>query len=129
MAAQTHYTKDHEWITHEPGSPATVGLTRFAAKQLGDVVFVELPDVGRVFDAGDPVGTVESVKAVSEYYAPVGGTVTEVNSELNDDPETINEDAESAGWLYRLQPDSSASYDGLLDRKGYDAFTAAEGAD
>jgi glycine cleavage system H protein len=128
MAAQTHYTKDHEWITHEPAGPATVGLTKFAARQLGDVVFVELPDVGRVFNAGDAVGTVESVKAVSEYYAPVGGTVTEVNSELSDEPELINEDAESAGWLYRLKPDSSASYDGLLDRKGYDKW-AAEGAD
>jgi glycine cleavage system H protein len=127
MAGQTHYTKDHEWITHEPGRPATVGLTTFAAKQLGDVVFVELPEVGRVFNAWDPVGTVESVKAVSEFYAPVGGTVTEVNSQLNEDPEIINEDAESAGWLYRLTPDSSAGYDELLDRKGYDAYVAAEG--
>jgi len=126
MAAQTHYTKEHEWITHEPGKPATVGLTQFAAKQLGDVVFVELPEVGQVFTAWSPAGTVESVKAVSEYFAPVGGTVTEVNSELNDEPELINEDAEGSGWLYRLQPDGSASYGELLDRMGYDAYIAEE---
>lgn len=127
--AQTHYTKEHEWITHEPGRPATVGLTHFAAKQLGDVVFVELPEVGRVFNAWDAVGTVESVKAVSEFFAPVGGTVTEVNRDLNDEPELINEDAEGSAWLYRLQPDSSASYDGLLDRAGYDAYIAEAAGD
>jgi glycine cleavage system H protein len=127
MAAQTHYTKDHEWITHESGQPAIVGLTKFAAKQLGDVVFVELPEVGRVFSTGEPVGTVESVKAVSEFFAPVGGAVTAVNEELNESPEDINEDAEGSAWLFRLQPDSSASYDGLLDRKEYDAYIAEEG--
>jgi glycine cleavage system H protein len=126
MAAQTHYTREHEWIRHEPGRPATVGLTKFAAKQLGDIVFVELPEVGNVFAAWDSVGTVESVKAASEFYAPVGGTVTEVNPAVSDEPEIINEDAEGNGWLYRLQPDSTASYDGLLDRTGYDEFIARE---
>jgi glycine cleavage system H protein len=101
-----------------------VGITKFAAKQLGDIVFVEPPEVGRVLTAGREAGLVESVKAASELYAPVGGTVTEINQDVLDEPELVNEDPEGEGWLYRLRADSTASYDELLDRKAYDAFVA-----
>jgi glycine cleavage system H protein len=96
------YTKSHEWVRTE-GDTATIGITDHAQDELGDVVFVELPDEGATFDAGDSFGTVESVKAVSDLYIPVGGEVVEVNSALDDAPEKINEDPYGEGWIVKLR--------------------------
>jgi glycine cleavage system H protein len=96
------YTKSHEWVRIE-GDTATIGITDHAQDELGDVVFVELPDEGATFDAGESFGTVESVKAVSDLYAPVGGEVVEVNSTLEDAPENINEDPYGEGWIVKLR--------------------------
>jgi glycine cleavage system H protein len=96
------YTKSHEWVLIE-GDTATIGITDHAQDELGDVVFVELPDEGAIFDAGESFGTVESVKAVSDLYAPVGGEVVEVNSTLEDAPENINEDPYGEGWIVKLR--------------------------
>ena len=96
------YTKSHEWVRREEGT-ATVGITDHAQDELGDVVFVELPEQGTSFSAGDSFGTVESVKAVSDLYAPVGGEVVEVNETLNDSPELINEEPYGGGWMIRLR--------------------------
>ena len=95
------YTSSHEWVRIE-GDTATIGITDHAQDELGDIVFVELPDEGATFDAGDAFGTVESVKAVSDLYAPVGGEVVEVNSALEDAPENINEDPYGEGWIVKL---------------------------
>jgi glycine cleavage system H protein len=96
------YTRSHEWVRIE-GDTATIGITDHAQDELGDVVFVELPDEGATFDAGEPFGTVESVKAVSDLYTPVGGEVVEVNSSLEDAPENINEDPYGEGWIVKLR--------------------------
>ncbi len=96
------YTKTHEWVRRED-ELATVGITDNAQDELGDVVFVELPEEGASFDAGEPFGTIESVKAVSDLYAPVGGEVVEVNQTLNDSPERVNEDPYGGGWMIRLR--------------------------
>ena len=96
------YTKTHEWVKRE-GDIATVGITDHAQDELGDVVFIELPEVGASFDAGDSFGTIESVKAVSDLYTPVGGEVVEVNGTLNDNPERVNEDPYGGGWMIRLR--------------------------
>lgn len=119
------YTKDHEWIQVE-GDRGRVGITDYAQKQLGDVVFVELPELGRTLKAGDQFGTVESVKAVSELYSPVAGEVVEVNAPLADKPETINQDAHGAAWMVviRLQDPSAAA--ALMDAAAYEALVASE---
>lgn len=96
------YTRSHEWVRVE-GDTVTIGITDHAQDELGDVVFVELPDQGVTFDAGDSFGTVESVKAVSDLYVPVGGEVVEINSTLNDSPEKINEDPYGDGWILKLR--------------------------
>ena len=96
------YTRTHEWMRRE-GDIATVGITDHAQDELGDVVFIELPEEGATFSAGDPFGTIESVKAVSDLYAPVGGEVVEVNETLNDSPERVNEDPYGGGWMIRLR--------------------------
>ncbi len=96
------YTKTHEWVKRE-GEIATVGITDHAQDVLGDVVFIELPEEGASFDAGDSFGTIESVKAVSDLYTPVGGEVVEVNGTLNDNPERVNEDPYGGGWMIRLR--------------------------
>ena len=101
------YTKSHEWVRIE-GDTATIGITDHAQDELGDVVFVELPDKGANFDAGDSFGTVESVKAVSDLYTPVGGEVVEVNSALEDAPENINEDPYGEGWIVKLRTTDEA---------------------
>lgn len=118
-----HYTKDHEWIEVD-GATATVGITAYAQEQLGDVVFVELPEAGRVVEAGKEAAVVESVKAASEVYAPVSGTVTEANQALADDPSLVNSAPEDAGWFFRLTLADPAQLDGLMDRAAYDAFVA-----
>jgi glycine cleavage system H protein len=110
------YTRSHEWVRTE-GDTATVGITDHAQDELGDVVFVELPDEGATFDAGESFGTVESVKAVSDVYAPVGGEVVEVNSSLEDAPEKINDDPYGEGWLVKLRTSGEAD---LLSPEEYE---------
>ncbi len=119
---ELQYTKSHEWVRTE-GDTATIGITDHAQDELGDVVFVELPKVGTAFDAGDSFGTVESVKAVSDLYTPVGGEVVEVNEALNDQPEKINEDPYGEGWIVKL----SVSDEGdLLSASDYEQFLEEE---
>ena len=114
------YTKDHEWI-RVAGDTGTVGITDFAQKQLGDVVYVDLPDVGTAIAAGQTFGTIESVKAVSELYAPVSGEVTEVNGSLKDKPEQVNTTPHEA-WMIKLKVTSAAEIDGLMDAAAYEAL-------
>ena len=111
------YTKDHEWAKAD-GDTVLVGITDYAQDQLGDIVFVEMPEVGDSFQAGDEFGTLESVKAVSELYLPIGGEIVEVNEELDDSPELINQDPYT-GWIVKLKPENLSEMDGLLDRDGY----------
>jgi glycine cleavage system H protein len=119
------YTKEHEWV-QLAGDRATVGITDYAQKQLGDVVYVELPDVGRVLKAHDGFGTVESVKAVSELFSPVAGEVVEVNTGLAATPERINTDPHGAAWMIRIKVADPAEAAGLMDAAAYAAFVAAE---
>ena len=114
------YTKDHEWIKVE-GGEAAVGITDYAQRQLGDIVFVELPAVGREVKQGEAFGTVESVKAVSELFAPVSGEVTAVNADLGTHPETVNSTPHDA-WMIRLRPSNAAEVAGLLDADAYSAL-------
>ena len=119
------YTKDHEWIAVE-GDRGKVGITDYAQKQLGDVVFVELPEPGRRLKAGERLGTIESVKAVSEIYSPVAGEVVEVNAPLADKPETVNRDPHGAAWMVVLKLESPAAVSALMDAAAYEAFVASE---
>src|SRR5262245_22502736 len=112
------YTKEHEWVKPADGV-ATVGITDFAQKELGDIVYVELPEIGRTVASGEVLGTIESVKAVSELYAPVSGTITEVNTTLSDKPETVNLDAQGAGWICRMKLSKAGELDGLMDAAAY----------
>jgi glycine cleavage system H protein len=115
------FSKDHEWVKVE-GGIATVGITAYAQEQLGDVVFVELPQVGRKVKAGDEAAVVESVKAASEVYAPISGEVTEVNAALAETPALVNEDAEGRGWFMKLKVGDPKELDGLRDAAAYKAF-------
>lgn len=119
----TYYTQDHEWVRHE-GDVAVVGITQHAAEALGDLVFIDLHADGKQVSAGDAVAVVESVKAASDIYAPVGGQVVEVNSALSDDPTVVSADPEGAGWLVKIRLDDPASLSELLDRAAYDALVA-----
>ncbi len=114
----TRFTKDHEYVRLE-GGVAVVGITNFAQEQLGDIVFVELPPVGKVLKQGDEAAVVESVKAASEVYAPASGTVTEVNAALSGDPSLINSASEAEGWMFKLALSVPAEWDGLLDEAAY----------
>lgn len=116
-----YFTEDHEWISLE-GEVATVGITNHAQEQLGDLVFVELPDVGRTIKKGDSVAVVESVKAASDVFSPVDGTVTEVNVALTDDPALVNQKAEKEGWLWKMKVSDASQLDGLMDAAGYIAM-------
>lgn len=119
------YTRDHEWVRMDSNA-ATVGITPFAQEKLGDLVFVELPEVGRKLDKGAVAATVESVKAASDVYAPVAGEVTEVNGRLAQEPGLVNTAPTGDGWLFRIKPVRAADIDALLDEAGYAAVTAAE---
>jgi glycine cleavage system H protein len=112
------YTKEHEWL-EVSGETGTLGITDFAQKELGDIVYVELPEVGKQVGAGDTLGTIESVKAVSEVYAPVSGTVVEVNGALSDKPETVNSDPHGTGWICRLRLADPGETERLLDASAY----------
>ncbi len=122
---QYRYTEEHEWVELD-GKRAKVGITDHAQSELGDVVFVELPAVGTTVSQGDALGTVESVKAVSDVFAPVAGTVLEVNSELEASPETINADPHGAGWLVVLELSDPSQVDALLDAAAYEKLIAEE---
>ncbi|MFO1014071.1 MAG: glycine cleavage system protein GcvH [Caulobacteraceae bacterium] len=115
------FTKDHEWVELD-GDIATVGITAYAAEQLGDVVFVETPEVGKTLKAGDAMAVVESVKAASDVYAPVSGVVTEANGELGDAPETVNAVPEAGGWFAKVKISDPAEIETLMDRAAYEAF-------
>jgi glycine cleavage system H protein len=118
------YTQDHEWID-VAGDEATVGITDYAQGQLGDVVFVDLPDAGRTVSKGGEAAVVESVKAASDVYAPVSGTVTESNPALADDPSLVNSAPETDGWFFKLTLSDASELDGLMDKAAYDAFVAS----
>jgi glycine cleavage system H protein len=122
----TRYTKDHEWVTLE-GDVATVGITDYAQQQLGDVVFVELPEVGKKLATQDEAAVVESVKAASEVYAPLAGEVVEVNAALEAAPATVNEDAQGKGWFMKLKLDDPGAVDALMDEAAYKDFLATLG--
>jgi glycine cleavage system H protein len=112
------YTQEHEWLKLE-GDIATVGITEHAATLLGDVVFVQLPEVGATLAKGDSAAVVESVKAASEVYAPIAGEVVEVNQAIADDPAVVNADAQGAGWFFKLRLADTKAMDGLLDEAAY----------
>ena len=118
-----HYTKEHEWVRVD-GDTATVGITDFAQGQLGDIVFVEVPEAGRKVERGGEAAVVESVKAASDVYAPVGGEVIEGNQALVDDPSLVNSDPEGEGWFFRLTLADPAEVEGLMDADAYRAFCA-----
>ena len=118
-----YYTQDHEWIDVE-GDTGTVGITDYAQGQLGDITFVELPDAGSSVKKGDAPCVVDSVKAASDVYAPVSGTVTEANAALDGEPELVNTDPEQGGWLFRLTLADAGELEGLMDRAAYDEYVA-----
>ena len=118
-----YYTEDHEWID-VTGDTGTVGITDYAQSQLGDITFVELPEAGAAVKKGDAPCVVDSVKAASDVYAPVSGTVAEANAALEGEPELVNTQAETGGWLFRVTLADPSELDGLMDRAAYDAFVA-----
>jgi glycine cleavage system H protein len=125
--AELRYTAEHEWVSVE-GNVASVGITDYAAQQLGDVVYVSLPQVGATVTAGEPCGEVESVKSVSDLYSPVDGEVTEINSELEDDPSLVNAEPYTAGWMFRVRVAQDGNGDaalptGLLSAAEYEDLT------
>lgn len=121
--ADYRYTREHEWVVAK-GDIATVGITDYAQHELGDVVFVGMPEVGTTLKAGQTLGSVESVKTMSDIYAPVSGTVVEINSELTAAPEKVNQDPHGAAWLVRMKLSDAAELRGLLDAAAYQAFVA-----
>lgn len=116
-----YFTEDHEWIA-VAGNIATLGITDYAQSQLGDVVYVEVPEAGRVLEKGDEAAVVESVKAASEVYAPVSGTVVKANAALADSPMTVNEDPEGAAWFCEIEMSDASELDALMDETAYKAF-------
>ncbi len=119
-----YFTEDHEWIDVD-GNNATVGITNYAQEQLGDVVFVEVPENGKELGKGDDAAVVESVKAASDVYAPVSGTVSEGNVALADDPSLINTDPEGEGWFFKLDLSDTSQLEGLMDEAAYKEFVAS----
>lgn len=118
---ELRYSSDHEWVRVD-GDVVRVGITEYAQDALGDVVFVQVPDVGSTVTAGDTVGEVESTKSVSDLYAPVSGTVVEVNDALADGPQSLNDDPYGDGWICTIRMDDAAQFDGLLDAAAYRAL-------
>ena len=125
--SELKYTKEHEWVRVD-GDTGTIGITDYAQDQLGDIVFVELPAVGATISAAQKLGEIESVKAVSELFAPVSGEVTEANASLADAPESVNDDPYGDGWLIKVRLSDPAQLDGLLSADEYEAFIEVEGA-
>lgn len=124
--ADRKFSEEHEWVELD-GDIATIGITNHAQGQLGDIVFVEVPDVGTVLNKDDEAGVVESVKAASEVYAPIGGEVTEANEELAENPGLVNEDAEGDGWFFRLKIADAGELEDLMDEAQYKDFISDEG--
>ena len=122
MAADMKFAKTHEWIRPEAGGLATVGISAYAVEALTDLVFMQLPAVGRKVKAGESIGEIESVKAVSDMYAPVSGEIVEVNTALPGQLETLGKDPYGAGWIIRIRPDDQAEMGTLLDQAAYDAL-------
>ncbi len=120
------YTKTHEWLRVMEDGHYEVGITEHAQDMMGDMVFVELPEVGTTVNTGEDCAVVESVKAASDVYAPVSGEIVEVNSELADAPETINQDPYHRGWMFRLRPTDQSEADNLLDSAAYEQVAASE---
>ena len=118
------YTKEHEWVRVEDDL-CVLGITNFAQGELGEVVFVELPEVGEVFNAHDEIGTIESVKAVAEIYTPVAGEIIEVNDGVVDDPELLNEDPHTEGWLVKIRFSSAGDLQGLMNADQYEEYAAS----
>lgn len=123
IPAELKYTESHEWVRAEADGTVTVGITEYAQDALGDIVFVELPKVGKSYGAGDDAAVVESVKAASDIYAPVAGEVVEVNTAVSDAPDSINADAYSA-WLFKIKPSDANAINGLMDAAAYGKATA-----
>jgi glycine cleavage system H protein len=117
----TRYSKDHEWVRLD-GDEATCGITNYAQEQLGDIVFIELPEIGTRFAPGDEAAVVESVKAAAEVYAPVAGEVIAVNDAIVSDPALVNADPTAAGWFFRLRTEDAAGIDELMDEEAYQGF-------
>ncbi len=126
MAAPRRYAPSHEWIRLEDDGTATIGISAYAVEALTDLVFMQLPEVGRHVKAGESFGEIESVKAVSDMYAPVSGDVVAVNTELPQRLETLGQDPYETGWIVRIKPDASADVEGLLDQAAYDALVAKQ---
>jgi glycine cleavage system H protein len=126
IPADLRYAKTHEWARLEEDGSITVGITDNAQEQLGDMVYIEVPDVGKSVKAAQACAVVESVKAASDVYAPVAGEIVEVNADLGDSPETVNQDAYGAGWLFRMRPSDPGQLDGLLDASAYEVFLNSE---
>tara|TARA_A100001037_G_scaffold100687_1_gene91722 strand:+ start:1189 stop:1566 length:378 start_codon:yes stop_codon:yes gene_type:complete len=117
------YTKQHEWVAINDGDEkAAVGITDYAQKQLGDIVYVELPEIGVKLNKGDEAAVVESVKAAAEVYSPISGEILEVNENLADSPELINNEAEANGWFFKLVPSEESELEELMDKEGYDKY-------
>ena len=118
------FTKDHEWVNLAEDGTATIGITKYAADQLGDVVFVEVPQVGRTVSQGDAFAVVESVKAASDVYAPVSGEVVQANSDLGNAPETVNADPEGSGWFAKIRVSNPDAVTELMTKDAYDSYVA-----
>jgi glycine cleavage system H protein len=118
----TKFTPDHEWINIEDHLAAVVGITQHAQEALGDVVVVELPEVGRSYAKGEVAGVVESVKAAADLYMPIDAEIVEVNGALKDDPSLVNQDPMGKGWFFKIKPADMAQFDALMDRPAYDAL-------
>ncbi len=120
------YTEDHEWISVD-GDSATVGITDYAQEQLGEVVFIELPDIDKAVDKGEESAVIESVKAAGELKSPASGTVTEVNEALNDEPGKVNEDPAGEGWFFKMKLNDASELDGLMDESAYNDYVESLG--
>jgi glycine cleavage system H protein len=127
IPVELKYAKSHEWARVNDDGSVTVGISDTAQDQLGDMVFVEVPEVGQTVTAAEACAVVESVKAASDVYAPVSGEIVEVNEELADSPETVNNDAYGEGWIFRMEPAAAAELEALMDADAYAAFLASEG--
>lgn len=126
MSSDFRFSEEHEWVLVD-GDIATIGISNFAQQQLGDVVFVELPDVGRAVERGAEVAVVESVKAASEIYVPLSGEIVEINDALADGPSMVNESPEADGWFFKMRLNDPAEVNELMDAAAYKAFTDAQG--
>ncbi|MBL1277003.1 MAG: glycine cleavage system protein GcvH [Ectothiorhodospiraceae bacterium] len=126
VPTELRYTKSHEWVRTEADGSVTIGITEHAQELLGDMVFIELPETEANYTAGDECAVVESVKAASDVYSPITGEITAVNEDLADSPETVNQDAFGAGWMFKMQPEDAGEIDELMDADAYQELLAEE---